>query len=107
MLCTERSSNVAAAAIACKPVYLQESMSIAPQECAVIAPSKAGSNESIFCSDPCGTSARHGTTRLYLEKVLRVVSCPFCNHMFHRDGDAADNLMSITRYVLRFQQRPR
>ncbi|KAL1926177.1 hypothetical protein VTP01DRAFT_6042 [Rhizomucor pusillus] len=41
------------------------------------------------------------------EKVFRVVTCQNCNLVFHRDGNASDNLTSITRYMLRFQERPR
>ncbi|KAL1933078.1 hypothetical protein VTP01DRAFT_8756 [Rhizomucor pusillus] len=42
---------------------------------------------------------------MVFEEVFRIVSYPSCNHVFPRDGNAADYLAPITRYVLRFQQR--
>ncbi|KAL1931633.1 hypothetical protein VTP01DRAFT_9776 [Rhizomucor pusillus] len=66
------------------PTRIDEYLS--PRMCC-IAPSKIGSNESIFCSEPLWYQYK---TRLDWTMVLK--RC---------------NLASITRYVLRFQQRPR
>ncbi|KAL1928383.1 hypothetical protein VTP01DRAFT_2739 [Rhizomucor pusillus] len=41
------------------------------------------------------------------EKAFRVVTCQNFNRVFRHDGDPADNLASITQYMLRFQERPR
>ncbi|KAI7873650.1 hypothetical protein K492DRAFT_200548 [Lichtheimia hyalospora FSU 10163] len=40
-------------------------------------------------------------------EVYRIVVCEHNNvHIYHRDGNAAENMATIMRYMLRFQQRP-
>lgn len=38
-------------------------------------------------------------------RTFRVVRCNTCNRIFHRDGNAAENMCTIARYYLRYNRR--
>lgn len=98
MLCTKRTSYVAVASIACKQITYRVDEYFSPRMCYHCV--KQGREQLVgFLQRPPVVPVQD-TTGLdnRLEKVLRVVGCPFYNHVFRRAG-TLQTIWCLLRYM--------